>query len=206
MKQLIISIAFLAIAPLLYLFASRFKTFWSYIRKSIVIVLTLLIVLHLLPECYEDIGLWSVAFAALGLFLPSIIERIWHKKAHSVHFFSVFVAVFGLFVHGIIDGISLSAEDLHLHFHEHHNHGGHYLGLAVLLHRLPVGLFIWSLFYPRKGPVVPSLILVLLGLATIVGYFFGSTLITYFDNHGTFAFFQSLVSGSLLHIAFDRHK
>ena len=171
------------------------------IKKTIILLMTSLVVLHLLPESMNHVGTTAVFLALLGLFAPSLLERLLHKQAHSVHALSVFLAISGLFLHGMLDGAALSssagqAEVLNKNY---------LLGLAVLLHRLPVGLLIWTLFAKKKTTRLAWIVLAILGLSTVLGYYLGQAYIYKVLNTNQLFQFQALIAGSLLHIAFDQH-
>ena len=198
MIPLIISLLMLALAPIIYRVASHFHNFWNTTHKFLVITVTSLVVLHLLPESIRIIGVTASFWAFLGLLVPSFLEKLWKSQAKTVHFISVTIAFIGLFTHGLMDGAALAsprfgAIDSSL------------LKWAVMLHRLPAALLIWSLFYQKNGSKLTSFLLFLLGSATVLGFFLGRQILEQLSDISVFYHFQALVSGSLLHIAFDNH-
>ena len=198
MIPLLISLLMLALAPIIYRIATLFQVFWSYAHKFFVTTVTTLVVLHLLPESIRIIGFPATVWSFLGLFLPSILERSWKSKAQAVHIISVIIAFLGLVAHGMMDGAALASPRFG-------NPSTHLLQWAVMLHRLPAALLIWSLFYHKKGPWFSTCLLVILGLATIFGFYLGQRVLEQLADIKMFYHFQALVSGSLLHIAFDNH-
>ena len=203
MLELILSIFLFVIAPFIYTWAARYGRAWITIETLISISIVGLVALHLIPESIHYAGFNSVGFAFVGLILPSALERLWHKAAPRVHMLSVVFSMLGLVIHGMMDGAALAIPS----FHDHHHHGSHdshvHLPLAVLLHRLPVGLFIWSYLRPQ-GLLKPVFVLSLISLSTIIGYGLAGTIVHQLDNQ-LLAYFQALVAGSLLHIVFDKH-
>ena len=199
MTHLFISIAMLIGAPLIYFIVARFERVWVYTNKALILAVTCLVVLHLLPESMRAIGWPATVLAFVGLFLPSLLERLWKRGASRVHAFPVILSLLGLVAHGVMDGAAISTSVLSS------ERGAPVLSYAVLLHRLPAAVLVWSLFYPRKGPLFPTILLALLGLATTVGYLVGLNLLEAVHDNLLFHGFQALVSGSLLHIAFDQH-
>lgn len=191
----------LVVAPPLYHVLLRFHGYWAFTQKIITITVTSLVVLHLLPESIRMVGLPAVGLAFIGLFLPSLLERLWTAGAKRVHLFSLLLALLGLVVHGMMDGAALAASPVRAGQQELN-----LLQLAVLLHRLPAAILVWSLFYQRRGPGFPAAVLSLLGLATIVGFAWGRLAFQNLTNFAALFSFQALVAGSLLHIAFDRHE
>src|SRR5690242_18582162 len=129
---LLISLLMLALAPILYALAGKAQRFWHLLDYIIVSTVTALVVLHLLPEAIRAIGVWAVGLALLGLFLPSLSERLFSTHAGQIHVLSVGIGVFGLAGHGMLDGAALAVRapvDGSLPW----------LTLAVLLHRIPAG-------------------------------------------------------------------
>ncbi len=210
MGQLVISIAILFAAPWIYSSAQYFQKIWRWIDKLLLVFILALVLGHLLPESYSHLGLVSLLFALAGLFLPSLLERLWTKNAGTIHIIPVILAVVGLCFHGMMDGAALVPQNLHgghhCHLHDHSGEGGLWLQLAVIAHRLPDALFLWGVFYPRKGARFAMGLLCGLSLATIVGFFLGGEIFALLDHDYSVIFaFQAVVAGSLLHIAFDRH-
>ena len=133
-------------------------------ENLLVLLVSSLVVFHLLPESIHLVGYKALFLAALGLFLPSLLERSFKGFADQVHHASILAAVVGLAVHGITDGAALAMPSCSLCCSSS-------LKAAVLLHRLPVGILIWSLFQKSKGSLYTFGILGLLALGTLLGYF-----------------------------------
>jgi hypothetical protein len=210
MNQLFISIAILFAAPWLYHTASSFARLWRLINKTLMLIILALVLGHLLPESYQHLGFITIFYALCGLLLPSLFERMWSKNAGTIHWIPVVFAILGLCFHGVMDGAALAPKshiDHHCILHDHvHSDDGLWLQLAVILHRLPDALFLWGIFYPRKGPYFASTLLAALGLATIVGYFAGEQIFALINHDSNIIYgFQAVVAGSLLHIAIDNH-
>lgn len=201
MLPLVASISMLAMAPLLYKIASHFQVFWSYTHKILVSLVTSLVVLHLLPESIRTAGWLSLVGAFAGLWLPPLLERLWTSRAGAVHLTSILIALAGLGIHGMMDGAALSSPQFIMG-----SQNSLVLKWAVILHRLPAALLLWSLFFPRKGALLPSALLAILGLATVAGYGLGAQFLERLNDVTFYYHFQALVSGSLLHIAFDTHE
>ena len=95
---LILSIIFLIIAPFLYLGALRFKRTWHAIERAMMILVAALVTFHLLPESIAVGGDETVLIAFFGLFLPSLLEKLWMRYASKIHLLTVLVGVAGLFM------------------------------------------------------------------------------------------------------------
>lgn len=196
MIPLITSLGLLFIAPFLYSAAIRVKKIWSAVEKLMNITVTALVVLHLLPESIHIMGWYAVFFAFIGLFLPGILERLWTRGAEQVHFASIILSLIGLFIHGLMDGAALATPISN----------NNSLPIAVVLHTLPAGMLICSIFYPRSRKIVPPILLSTLGLSTLLGYFAGGLFFSLQEHASYFAAFQAFVAGSFLHITFDLHE
>jgi len=196
MIPLITSLGLLFIAPFLYSAAIRVKKVWSAIEKLMNIVVTALVVLHLLPESIHIVGWYAVALAFVGLFLPGLLERLWERGAERVHLVSIILSLIGLIIHGLMDGAALATPVT----------SSNSLPLAVVLHTLPAGMLICSIFYPRSQKYVPPILLATLGLSTLFGFFAGARFFDLQEHSSYFAAFQAFVAGSFLHITFDLHE
>lgn len=197
MLTLITSLSLLFISPFLYKAAIKVKRVWKAVERTMNICVTALVVLHLLPESIHIMGYSAIIFAFVGLFLPGILERLWAKGADQIHLTSIILSLAGLMIHGLMDGAALATPSS--------GSGVHSLALAVVLHTLPAGLLICSIFYPRSQNYVPPVFLFTLGLSTIFGYFAGTQFFS-LQEHGVYiAAFQAFVAGSFLHITFDTH-
>ena len=146
-------------------------------------------VLHLLPEAIAHGGLTAVIVALVGLALPAMFERRAQKSNHQgAHL----LLLAGLAVHAAVESAALAA------VHEEHVLS---LGAAVVLHRLPVGLVVFSLFAPDKNPRQAYGAIGGLVVATLVGFGIGGAASVWL--HGEVgAWLQALVAGSLLHVVF----
>ena len=196
MIPLITSLGLLFIAPFIYGAALQFKKVWSAIEKIMNALVTALVVFHLLPESIMIVGWPAVALAFVGLFLPGLLERLWTKGAEQIHLASIGLSLLGLIVHGLMDGAALATPAA----------PGNSLPLAVVLHTLPAGILICSIFYPRSQKYVPPILLGTLALATVFGFIAGGRFFSLQEHAYYFAAFQAIVAGSFLHITFDYHN
>ena len=145
---------------------------------------------HLIPEAMEYGGLEAVGFAALGVLLPlwshHYAERLGGRG-------EVLILLLGLIPHVAIESAALAigaAEEVMS------------LGVAVAAHRLPVGLLLFFLVRHRFGNGHAWAAIGAMMAATLGGFIWGEAL-----SHGVsaagVAWFQALVGGSLLHVAFS---
>ena len=100
----------------------------------------------------------------------------------------------GLGLHAAADGAALAGAA---------HHGAETLPMAVLVHRLPVGLLVWWLVGGRRRPVVAAVALVALAGATAGGFWVASQSPW---TDGGFALVEAFVGGALLHVLRGPHE
>lgn len=144
-----------------------------------------LVVLHVLPDAYEVAGIWALVVATVGLLLPLFAERIKALSHRASHGLVLAIALLGLMLHASLDGVGVA--------------GSEGLGIAVAVHRIPVGLAVWWLVRPQFGRRWAFAVLAGLCLATIGGFVLQNAVI----DMGSVLWVQlvqALVAGSLLHV------
>lgn len=148
-------------------------------------VVLALCMLHLLPEAIAGGGPWALLAAVAGFFLLARLEKAGAASSGSA------LLVGGLVLHAFVEGLALATLD-----------GGSGLGVAVIAHRLPVGLLAW-LAMERHGGARWGMIGVLgLGAATVAGALLPVPHEVLHD--GAFgAFLPAFVAGTLLHVVLD---
>lgn len=192
MTLLLISIGVLAAAPLLYLLARVTQPTLALLDGFVFVVIGGLVVIHIIPESVQVAGWWALLALFAGLMGPGYLEKGLHRAAAKAHTFALLLALAGLAFHGFLDGVALVD-------------GGdpdgspRMLALAVVLHRIPVGLTILWLLTPRHGWRWAGGALSAIALATVAGYALGGAFISDSTRQGL-AIFQALVAGSLLHV------
>lgn len=147
-------------------------------------VLSALVTLHIVPDASEVIGGWAWVLAAAGLVAPALTQV--PAAAGLVGF--------GLAVHAVVDGAALAVPTLDA------LPDRAALALAVVVHRLPVGLLMWTLAGGRwRGALglggITALTAVGCGLASRVAWF---------ESSEPLAAFQAVVGGSLVHVLLER--
>ena len=177
----------LLLGPLLFRLARPLPALLPILDGFIFVGIGGLMLLDILPHSVEVAGFLALAVAALGFFGPTLAERLWHRVGERAHAAALMVALVGILTHSFIDGMALVE--------------GASLSLAVILHRVPVALALWSLIRPGYGTLIASTVLTLMGLSTIGGYFLGHTLAD-LATRPALGLFEALVAGSLLHVVF----
>lgn len=161
-----------------------------------------LVLLEVLPESYRIAGWSVVVFAAVGFLGPTAVEQLLHRThLHHVekwiHVVTLAAGLTGVLLHAVADGAALAegaAEG-----------GSPVLAMAVILHRVPVGLTVWWVLRPVVGVAIPCAVVATVALGTIIGYVVGPGF-SAGASPQALAWFQAFVSGTLLHIVlFRRH-
>ncbi|HJL46719.1 MAG TPA: hypothetical protein RMG45_12805 [Polyangiaceae bacterium LLY-WYZ-15_(1-7)] len=143
------SLLALAAGPLLHAALRRTPGGRRILQWAVLGAVAFLVLGHVLPECLEACGAIALVVAAVGFALPAAAERVVEARwARSSVWLGV--AVLGLAAHALIDGVALGLGEAGGHGHESHGHHEHAMGLAVVLHRLPVAAGLWGLLAKRS--------------------------------------------------------
>ena len=195
MIPLIASIFALGVGPLIYQTFGPLRRTDRLVSGFILVVITITLLFEVLPEAFQMIGSVAIILSLVGFAGPTLIERLFTKAANQTHMMTIVLGIFGLVIHASIDGAALLDSNSS---HHHEN-----LSLAIILHRLPVGLTIWWILRPLIGERMALATLVMMALATAGGYALSMQLIAY---HQTPAFvaLQAFISGSLLHVVLHK--
>ena len=194
---LILSLIAICLGPLLYQLYTFNRKVINIVDRAIFLIVGGLVVFHLIPHAIENIHWLAYPLLFLGASIPAIIEKgkkNLHEKAHRT---TIIIIFFGILVHVFLDGMAL----LIPHNHSHNTDFG--LPLAIIFHRIPVGLTIWMLVKSQYKVTKAIGIIIILCVATTLGFFFSSYLIEKID-HSFISGLNAIVSGSLLHILFHR--
>lgn len=200
MILLLLSIAILALSPIIYRLCLKREAMLRGLDGFIFVSMAGLILGEVLPSTLEAGGGMSLLFAVLGFLGPTLLERSFQRAGREAHLAALLLGLLGLCLHGATDGVCLGDPPS---FGAGDSHRLHHLPHAVVLHRLPAGLTIWWLVTKSYGTVVASIALGLAALSTVVGYWVGPDFLGAFDGQGM-AWFQALVAGSLLHVVHHR--
>ena len=192
-----ISILALAVGPLLYQLARLTGFMLAALDGFIFVAMGGLVLLHVMPESFAMAGWPAIAAALLGLLAPGFVEHRLHGVARQAHAAALLLALFGLGLHAFMDGMALVESG------QGGDHAHHMLPMAVLLHRLPVGLTIWFLLRSVYGVRAGLGALGLIAVSTMIGFGVGEEAIGHLESQGR-GLFQAVVAGSLLHVVLHR--
>lgn len=194
---LFFSLVAISLGPTLYQLYTFNRKAIDFVDRVVFLVVGALVVFHLVPHSLEKIGWLSFPLLFLGASIPAIIEKgrdSLHERAHKT---TIVIICVGMLMHALLDGMALMMP------HDHQHDADFGLPLAIILHRLPVGLTIWMLARPLYGFYKTVSIIAIMCIMTILGFFLNS-LISGLVDHSIAGAIQSIVSGSLLHILFHR--
>lgn len=137
---------------------------------------------HLLPSAVDHGGWMAIVAAAAGLWFP-----FWMGRLRGIGPWALLV---GLVIHASLESAAMAM-------------GNHSFGIAVVLHRLPVGFAVFALFHEhahsnaRGWVAIGSLV-----LATLVGFLAGPPLVAA-TPLGVEAILEAGVAGMLLHVLWE---
>jgi len=186
---LLLSLITLFAGPLIFQWISATHPLAKTLDRVVVAVLIVLVVVLLIPDIIEPLGLWAPAFILLGYLLPGVLERAIKRAAETMHLMSLYVALLGLLLHALLDGAGLSGS-------EAHGSGG--LGVAIVLHRFGMGLMLWLIVEPVFGKRAAWGTLFAMAAATIIGFEFSELLLPYADDR-IIAAVQGVIVGTIIH-------
>jgi len=155
-----------------------------------------LVALQVLPTAWTERSVWILLAVVAGLAVPQAMERLSRALHRHTDSMALVVGLSGLALHALLEGAALVPRE---------GGGGVAFGLAVVLHRLPVGLVVWWLIRPRYGATKAAAGVGSVVLATLIGYVLGYEVLG--DMHGPGAHaYQAFVSGSLVHVVFHQGR
>lgn len=182
----------LAAGPALYAFGRHSARMLAFLDGFVLISIAGLVVLEVVPGTFTQGGPWSVAFLLAGLFGPTLLERAFRNAERATHIGALGFAVCGLVFHALGDGVVLAP-----------GYVDWALPAAVVVHSIPVGMAVWWLLAPTFGAGPPLVALLAMAAGTLAGYFYGDALSATLGQQA-WAWFQSLIAGTILHVIFGR--
>lgn len=181
--------------PLLFYLARTKDALMKGLDGFVLVAICGLVFLHILPHTVEEIGWIAIVVILASLLLPTFIERLKTKLSRPTHTLTLILALLGIALHAFTDGMALSTPI------PAHGIDGNMLPMAVILHRIPDGLTIWWLTRPQYGNWAAVRTILIMAIATVMGYFLGQAVFTHLSHTGV-GLFEAVVGGSLLHVIF----
>ena len=160
---------------------------------TVIVALPLLVAVQVVPHAWAERSLAPVVVVALGAGLLALVERLSHTLARHTDDVTILFAVLGLSVHALVEGSALTAG------------ASPTFVLAVVVHRVALGLLIWWLVAPRHGVPVAAAGVAAIVAATLAGYVVGAGIMTdvpFVDR----ALLEAFVAGTLLHVVFHQGR
>ncbi len=160
----------------------------------IIVSICFIVFFLILPEVFEVIGWWSIFILVIGSLLPLISEYSGRLFSFTYKTISILI-ILSLMTHSFFDGaaipILLLQKKALLNIYP--------VLLLLIIHKLPVGLFICRMF---KNKILFAIILLaLLAFISVVGYIIASKMEFEFQ-YKALAYFNSFVAGLILHVVF----
>lgn len=171
--------------PFIYALGRRNATAEYLLDAVVILTVAWIIAFHIVPEVVAIGGILAVGMIAAGMAFPFALRRIFHLASNTAHIALLVLAAAALALHAIIDGIALLPAT------------GNSLSVAVILHRLPIGMAIWWTFRPALGQTAAVIAFAIIIVATASAYFLGGPVVDVLENR-TLVLFQAFVSGSLI--------
>ena len=204
--QLLLAVGLLALGPVLSMLLERRASWHALLDGFVLTLVSGLCALFLLPHAWETLGAWALPLAAVGLLLPHLTHAAFARRGHDDARGIFALAFLGLLLHAALDGVAFAYGDAGHGTHGTHDRGAHGslnlpLVLAVLGHRLPVGLLIGSL-HTSLGLRKTWAAILALSLATVSGFALAHPLEALADSSFP-SVVEALLAGGLLHVVLD---
>ncbi|RMG40270.1 MAG: hypothetical protein D6719_11450 [Candidatus Dadabacteria bacterium] len=183
----------LLLGPLIYQLVEKKPVIIKILDGFVFLSIGGLLILHLAVKLRPDNLVMTAVLLAAGFIGPTLVERSFKKAHQRIHGGAILLAFIGLLLHAGIDGAALIPE-IHDHHHEHLS-----LPLAIIFHRLPVGLMLWWLISPHYGKWWGWLGIVLMCAATVAGVYAAEEVLVLGQGY-LLHYVQAFVSGAILHV------
>lgn len=159
---------------------------------------------HFLPELYasheHSIGMYVLAGFLIQILLEYFSGGIEHGHIHvEKNMRMPWMLFISLSIHSFIEGIPLSAPEVHHHDHTHLS--GESLLMGILFHQTPVAIALMTLLVNSKFSMIKSwIILMTFGIMTPLGLIFGYFTHDYL-GYVNMDILLAVVVGMFLHIS-----
>ncbi|HET9947797.1 MAG TPA: hypothetical protein VFQ22_02610 [Longimicrobiales bacterium] len=196
MGWLIAALAAPAAGPILYGSLHYRPRAAAWVDGFVYLAVPALVAWQILPEAWEQRSLALVAAVVLGLLAPGAIERLSHALHRHTDSVALAVGLSGLALHALLEGAALvpTASGVGVAF-----------ALAVILHRVPVGLIVWWLLRPRYGTGAAAAGVAMVSACTLLGWLLGVEVLGRMHEGGV-GLYQAFVSGSLVHVVYHQGR
>jgi len=186
---LLASMAGLGSGPLIASSSKARPQMLAFIDGFVLITIGGLVLLDVIPHAIAHRDLWAGLFMLVGFSLPTLAERLFRFGVQQTHTAVLLVALIGVAIHSALDGSALAQSA---------TNASSLIGYGVVLHQLPVSLMVWWVLSDRPRAVT-WLVLLLMAVTTVVGYFAEPTIFAVLPDWAG-VWFEAVVGGSLLHV------
>ena len=197
MGYLIAATAAPVLGPVMYRVLHPHPRAVGLVDGFVYLAVPLLVAWQVLPHAWTERSVLPLVVVTAGFLLPAVVERASHALAERTDDLALVLGIGGLALHAVLEGAALAPGDV--------DGVDDAFALAVILHRIPVGLVIWWLIRPRFGQGAATLGVASLVFATLAGFGLGSEILA-----GTGAsraeLLQIFVSGSLVHVVYHQGR
>ncbi|MEM6708968.1 MAG: permease [Pseudomonadota bacterium] len=180
--MILFAILALLIGPLLVQFSRRSDEVRDWVDGFALVAVSGLTLLIVLPNALAGGGPVTLLFLAGGLLLPKLLHRLGTRALVVTADTALVLAVA---VHAAVECAALAFVDEHL-------------SLALVAHRVPVGLAVFML---ASSNVIGWRYVAVLAVASAAGFIGGQEFVGVLDHH-QHAWLEGFVAGSLLHVVY----
>lgn len=182
MLWLIISILALVAGVLLSSWVRTIERWPSLLHGFVVGFVGFLLLLEVMPEVVEHLGLIAWGYFMGGLTCVFAIEKLLPEQHSTI---ATILMALALSIHALLDGAALGTQ------------GEAFLMLAVLIHRLPMGFTIGAYFTESKAKWSALILMILAS----IGGFFGVQYLPLSE----LSVIQAVAAGGVAHVLLDAH-
>lgn len=193
MNYLLLALVALALGPVILQRLQSRPALTGALDGFVLISVTGLVNLHFLAPAVEQRNLAVIACLLGGFLTLLLLEHLIRHARQRLDRWGLLLGFTGLIAHAALDGAGLATVEA--------DGTDTTLALAVILHRLPVGIAIWWLATTVVGRRAAVAALLALMGATVLGFYFGTELGLVHETSGVLELYQALVAGALVHVA-----
>lgn len=181
------------VGVLLYIWLHNHPRTIHAIDTTVLWILPVLVVAQVLPHVWAEREIAPLGALLLGAGLLYFIEKISRALAKHADDLAIVLGVCSMALHALLEGGALTPATTSAPF-----------ALAVILHRVAVGLLIWWLLEPRHGVHVAMAGVGAILVATTIGFAAGTEILP--DGHTAIELYQAFIAGSLLHVVLHQGR
>lgn len=192
-----------AVGVLLYAWLHERPRLERIVDGFVYVAVPALVVWQVAPRTWSWWAAAPLATVVLGLAAVTAVERVLsrlaaHAYAARADDAAILTGLSGVALHALAEGAALAPDATG-------TLPTTAFTVAVVLHRVLVGLVIWWLVRPRHGPLLAWLGVATIPAATVVGYLIGSQSGIAGEGPGP-ALYRAFVAGTLLHVVFHQGR